>query len=86
MYTLGMRGEGDVASPTLTADGLEEVITVQQKILSDVYNTTDLLNVPQTWVLYKVSLWQFSSPVVLRKLTKTFPGSRKVLSSWYEGT
>ncbi|KAF4464927.1 hypothetical protein FALBO_8244 [Fusarium albosuccineum] len=53
IYTVGMRGEGDAQSPTLTADALEEVIEVQQGILSDVYNTTDLLDVPQTWVLYK---------------------------------
>lgn len=54
VYTLGMRGEGDSQSPTLTAEALEDVIAVQQSILSDVYNTTDLLDVPQAWVLYKV--------------------------------
>ncbi|KAL8289511.1 hypothetical protein RB597_001221 [Gaeumannomyces tritici] len=52
-YTMGMRGSGDEASPTLTAPALEEIIGVQQKILSEVFNTTDMLSIPQTWVLYK---------------------------------
>ncbi|OGM51083.1 hypothetical protein ABOM_000371 [Aspergillus bombycis] len=53
MWTMGMRGEGDVASPTLTADDLEELIGVQQSLLLDAFNTSDPLSIPQTWVLYK---------------------------------
>ncbi|KAE8409982.1 hypothetical protein BDV37DRAFT_277629 [Aspergillus pseudonomiae] len=53
MWTMGMRGEGDAASPTLTADDLEELIGVQQALLLDAFNTSDPLSIPQTWVLYK---------------------------------
>ncbi|KAI9149023.1 Intracellular serine protease [Paramyrothecium foliicola] len=53
IWTLGMRGSGDVASPTLTAADLEELIQVQQALLLDAFNTTEPLDIPQTWVLYK---------------------------------
>ncbi|SPO04377.1 uncharacterized protein DNG_07062 [Cephalotrichum gorgonifer] len=53
MWTMGMRGKGDAASPTLTAPDLEEVIRVQQSLLMKGLNATDILNIPQTWVLYK---------------------------------
>ncbi|KAL0940176.1 uncharacterized protein CTRU02_202939 [Colletotrichum truncatum] len=53
MYTMGMRGEGDAASPTLTAEDLEEIIQTQQSLLREELNATELKNVPQTWVLYK---------------------------------
>ncbi|KAL5342667.1 hypothetical protein BJX70DRAFT_409660 [Aspergillus crustosus] len=53
MWTMGMRGAGDVASPTLTARDLEEIIGVQQALLTEAYNTSDLHAIPQTWVLYK---------------------------------
>ncbi|KAK7229906.1 hypothetical protein V2G26_002076 [Clonostachys chloroleuca] len=52
MYTLGMRGSGDAASPTLTADSLVEIISVQQSLLEDILNE-NLTDIPQTWVLYK---------------------------------
>lgn len=53
-WTMGMRGSGDAASPTLTAADLEEIIEVQQGLLEKGLNTTDLDKIPQTWVLYKV--------------------------------
>jgi hypothetical protein len=55
MWTMGMRGSGDVASPTLTASDLDELIHVQQGLLVDSFNTSDPASIPQTWVLYKVS-------------------------------
>ncbi|KAJ0420520.1 hypothetical protein BJY00DRAFT_323774 [Aspergillus carlsbadensis] len=51
-WTMGMRGEGDAESPTLTADALEEIIEVQQGLLQDVLGDSDLA-FPQIWVLYK---------------------------------
>lgn len=54
MWTMGMRGSGDVASPTLTAADLQELIRVQQSLLIEGLNETDSLDIPQTWVLYKV--------------------------------
>ncbi|KAF7558243.1 hypothetical protein G7Z17_g156 [Cylindrodendrum hubeiense] len=53
LYTMGMRGAGDVESPTLTFESLEEILKVQQTILKDVMNVSDIGDVPQTWVLYK---------------------------------
>ncbi|KAH8203308.1 hypothetical protein TruAng_002504 [Truncatella angustata] len=53
MWTMGMRGSGDVASPTLTAPALEDIIQVQQSLLEQGLNTTNLTSIPQTWVLYK---------------------------------
>ncbi|KFA68067.1 hypothetical protein S40285_02546 [Stachybotrys chlorohalonatus IBT 40285] len=52
MWTMGMRGSGDVASPTLTAETLEDLITVQQTLLSEGLGR-NLSDIPQTWVLYK---------------------------------
>lgn len=57
IWTMGMRGKGDAASPTLTAANLEELIQVQQSILLDAFNTTEPLDIPQTWVLYKVRMY-----------------------------
>ncbi|RAQ53681.1 hypothetical protein AFGD_006815 [Aspergillus flavus] len=53
IWTMGMRGEGDVASPTLTAADLEELIHAQQKLLVESFNASDPASIPQTWVLYK---------------------------------
>ncbi|KAL4878462.1 hypothetical protein BJY04DRAFT_229825 [Aspergillus karnatakaensis] len=53
LWTMGMRGEGDAASPTLTAGDLEEIIRAQQALLLKGYNTSDPHSIPQTWVLYK---------------------------------
>ncbi|KAL2834706.1 hypothetical protein BJY01DRAFT_259440 [Aspergillus pseudoustus] len=53
MWTMGMRGEGDVASPTLTSADLEDLIAVQQGLLVDSFKASDPATIPQTWVLYK---------------------------------
>ena len=53
IYTMGMRGLGDEASPTITAELLAEIVAAQQEILSDVFGTDDLINIPQLWCLYK---------------------------------
>ncbi|RAQ72568.1 hypothetical protein COH20_008727 [Aspergillus flavus] len=52
LYTMGMRGSGDTASPTLTAPLLEQVIQVQQGLLEDGLSKS-LGDVPQLWALYK---------------------------------
>ncbi|OHE92971.1 hypothetical protein CORC01_11694 [Colletotrichum orchidophilum] len=52
-FTMGMRGSGDVASPTLTPDQLEDIISVQQSLLKEGLNVSDISEIPQTWVLYK---------------------------------
>ncbi|KAF2460692.1 hypothetical protein BDY21DRAFT_280214 [Lineolata rhizophorae] len=53
LWTLGMRGNGDNASPSLTAQQLEEVIAFQQDTLRDVLGVSDLSDVPMMWCLYK---------------------------------
>ncbi|WYZ34895.1 hypothetical protein EsH8_I_001171 [Colletotrichum jinshuiense] len=52
LYTMGMRGEGDLESPTLTAPQLEEILKVQQESISKTLSV-DISTIPQTWVLYK---------------------------------
>lgn len=53
LYTMGMRGLGDTASPTLDASSLEDIISVQQDILRDVFNMDNISSIPQMWCLYK---------------------------------
>lgn len=53
IYTMGMRGLGDTASPTITAEMLEEIVDAQQQILSEVFNTSDVSDIPQMWCVYK---------------------------------
>ncbi len=53
LYTIGMRELGDTASPTLHASSLEDIINVEQDLLRDVFNTTDVSDIPQMWCLYK---------------------------------
>lgn len=53
VWTLGMRGDGDTASPTLDAKSLVDVFTAQQKILQDTLTNTSLDAVPQMWCVYK---------------------------------
>ncbi|KAI8227681.1 hypothetical protein K4K55_007888 [Colletotrichum sp. SAR 10_96] len=52
VYTMGMRGEGDTESPTLTAPQLEEIIAVQQEILNATHGSR-ASSLPQVWALYK---------------------------------
>jgi hypothetical protein len=53
LYTMGMRGLGDTASPTLDASSLEDIIAVQQRILKNVFDRDNISSIPQMWCLYK---------------------------------
>jgi hypothetical protein len=53
MYTMGMRGLGDTASPTLDAPTLQRIIHAQQNILRNVLGEQNISDVPQMWCLYK---------------------------------
>ncbi|KAF4551096.1 Hypothetical protein D9617_14g075520 [Elsinoe fawcettii] len=53
LWTLGMRGHGDNASPTLNASSLESIVQTQQQLLREVLNNTSLEGVPMMWCLYK---------------------------------
>lgn len=61
IYTLGMRGSGDAASPTLTSTALQEVIQWQQSALTRIIGKP-LSEIPQAWVMYKVRV---ASPYIL---------------------
>ncbi|KAG8897350.1 hypothetical protein FRC01_011368, partial [Tulasnella sp. 417] len=54
LYTVGMRGSGDVP---LTAETnvalLQDIVATQRSILTQVFNGTDVSTVPQVWCLYK---------------------------------
>ena len=53
MYTLGMRGLGDAESPTLNSSQLEDIVRVQQRLLAETHNTTNVSSIPMMWCLYK---------------------------------
>ncbi|KAF8968832.1 hypothetical protein BDZ97DRAFT_1654513 [Flammula alnicola] len=54
VYTVGMRGFGDLPlSETTDISLLESVIANQTDILQTVYNTSDVSTIPQVWALYK---------------------------------
>ncbi|CAE6433693.1 unnamed protein product, partial [Rhizoctonia solani] len=54
IFTLGMRGEGDMPLEESTnIDNLEAVVKAQRQILSQVYNKSDASIIPQMWCLYK---------------------------------
>ncbi|CAE6416313.1 unnamed protein product [Rhizoctonia solani] len=54
VYTLGMRGEGDLPLEESTnIKNLENVVEAQRKILAQVYNKSDASTIPQMWCLYK---------------------------------
>ncbi|TCD68567.1 hypothetical protein EIP91_010492 [Steccherinum ochraceum] len=54
VYTLGMRGDGDLPlSESTNVALLEKVVSDQRQILTDVYNGTDITTIPQMWTLYK---------------------------------
>ncbi|KAJ3487914.1 hypothetical protein NLI96_g3210 [Meripilus lineatus] len=54
IFTLGMRGAGDLPlSETTNIALLEEVVDDQRQILTNVFNGTNISSVPQMWALYK---------------------------------
>ena len=54
LYTMGMRGLGDAASPTLNASSLGDIVKVQQGILTDVFSGSNISSdIYQMWCLYK---------------------------------
>ncbi|KAF2265992.1 hypothetical protein CC78DRAFT_170348 [Lojkania enalia] len=53
VWTLGMRGDGDTASPTLDANTLVDVINFQQGILKSTLSVSELKDVPMMWCVYK---------------------------------
>ncbi|CAE6342753.1 unnamed protein product [Rhizoctonia solani] len=54
LYTLGMRGEGDLPLEESTnIKNLEDVVAAQRQILAQVYNKSDATTIPQMWCLYK---------------------------------
>lgn len=53
IYTMGMRGLGDTASPTINATTLAQIVAAEEQILSEVFNTSNISSIPQMWCLYK---------------------------------
>ncbi|KAI0830304.1 hypothetical protein BC628DRAFT_1357337 [Trametes gibbosa] len=54
VYTIGMRGAGDLPlSEDQNIELLEKVVAAQRQLLEDVYNTSDISVIPQVWTLYK---------------------------------
>ncbi|THH28766.1 hypothetical protein EUX98_g5425 [Antrodiella citrinella] len=54
IFTMGMRGDGDLPlSETTNVDLLEQIVSDQRQILTDVFNGTNITTIPQMWCLYK---------------------------------
>lgn len=54
LYTMGMRGDGDLPVSTGTSIALlEQIVTDQRQILSDQITGTNITSIPQMWCLYK---------------------------------
>ncbi|EJT96994.1 hypothetical protein DACRYDRAFT_59782 [Dacryopinax primogenitus] len=54
LYSVGMRGNGDLPlGPATNIALLEKVIATQRGIISSVYNVSDPSVIPQAWCLYK---------------------------------
>ena len=53
LCTLGMRGLGDAESPTLNSSQLEDIVRVQQRLLAETHNKTNVSSIPMMWCLYK---------------------------------
>ncbi|THV03531.1 hypothetical protein K435DRAFT_747803 [Dendrothele bispora CBS 962.96] len=54
LFTMGMRGNGDLPlGESTNIDLLEKIISDQRVILSNVFNGTDVTTIPQVWTLYK---------------------------------
>lgn len=56
LFTMAMRGSGDTAillTQSQTIQVLTNVVAEQQRILKEVFNGTDIDDIPQMWCLYK---------------------------------
>ncbi|ORY30028.1 hypothetical protein BCR39DRAFT_598553 [Naematelia encephala] len=53
LFTLGMRGDGDMPLTGASNKLVENITATQQNILKEVYETDDLSTVPQMWCMYK---------------------------------
>ncbi|KAK0433154.1 glycoside hydrolase family 115 protein [Armillaria borealis] len=54
LYTVGMRGAGDLPlSETTNIELLEKVVADQRQILTDVFPNVSVETIPQVWTLYK---------------------------------
>ncbi|KAI0262821.1 hypothetical protein BC834DRAFT_971882 [Gloeopeniophorella convolvens] len=53
LYTVGMRGDGDLPGQSTNIALLEKIISDQRQILTNEFNGTDPSTIPQVWCLYK---------------------------------
>ncbi|KAG2421945.1 hypothetical protein HFD88_005921 [Aspergillus terreus] len=73
-YTMGMRGLGDAASPTLNATVEESIVSWQESVLSDILNKTNLSNVVQPFVLFdELGTYYESGMTVPDQVTLIYP-------------
>ncbi|KAJ3491899.1 hypothetical protein NLI96_g361 [Meripilus lineatus] len=54
LYTIGMRGNGDLPlSESINVALLEKIVSDQRQIFGQVFNGTDVTTIPQVWALYQ---------------------------------
>lgn len=53
LFTVGMRGDGDIPLPGASVPLLESLVADQRQILSSTHGGVDVTTIPQLWCLYK---------------------------------
>lgn len=53
IFSVGMRGDGDIPLPGASVPLLESLVAEQRKILSNAHGGADVTTIPQLWCLYK---------------------------------
>ncbi|ORY28970.1 hypothetical protein BCR39DRAFT_533377 [Naematelia encephala] len=61
LFTVGMRGNGDIPLPGANIPIMENITSAQQAILRKVFETEDLNTVPQMWAMYKEVMGYFAN-------------------------
>ncbi|ORX34409.1 hypothetical protein BD324DRAFT_635737 [Kockovaella imperatae] len=61
LYTVGMRGDGDLALPGADIERLQTIVKAQQSILKSSLDTSNLDSVPQMWAMYKEVMSYFAT-------------------------
>ncbi|KAF8176262.1 hypothetical protein BJ912DRAFT_1024351 [Pholiota molesta] len=80
VFTVGMRGFGDLPlSETTNIALLEEVVANQTEILQTVFNETDVSTIPQMWCLYKEVEGYYDDGM---RVLITLPYFGRMISNW----
>ncbi|KZT61136.1 glycoside hydrolase family 115 protein [Calocera cornea HHB12733] len=79
VYTVGMRGAGDLPmGPSTNIALLESVIADQRQILASVFEESDVSNIPQAWWLCKPIFQPVKCNILISLKTRNFGNIRRL--------